>query len=93
MNAQQETNLHNMFVGFNQLIRLAIALLIATVLLGWTGWLRAFGLDRFMPPPTAVYFTVFLIYAHTYDEFFEEVVGLFLLAYLFDLRRRLIRDE
>ena len=32
MNAQQETNLHNMFVGFNQLIRLAIALLIATSL-------------------------------------------------------------
>ena len=30
INAQQETNLHNMFVGYNQLIRLAIALVIAT---------------------------------------------------------------
>ncbi|MEP4380451.1 MAG: hypothetical protein ABJ215_00210 [Alphaproteobacteria bacterium] len=95
INAQQETNLHNMFVGFNQLIRLVVALLIATVLLGrdrWSIWLRSAGLDRLMPPPAAVYFTIFLIYAHTYDELFEEVVGLFLLVYVFDLRRRLIRD-
>jgi hypothetical protein len=31
----------------------------------------------------------FLLYAHTYDELFEEVVGLFLLVYVIDLRRRL----
>lgn len=95
MNAQQEINLHNMFVGFNQLIRLVISLVIATVLLGrvrWIGWLRPIGLERLMPPPAAVYFILFLIYAHTYDELFEEVVGVFLLAYVFDLRRRLIRD-
>ncbi len=94
INAQQETNLHNMFVGFNQLIRLVISLMIATVLLDrarWIGWLRPMGLDRLMPPSAAVYFIVFLIYAHTYDELFEEVVGLFLLVYVFDLRRRLMR--
>ncbi len=95
INAQQEVNLHNMFVGFNQLIRLALALIIATVLLGrarWIEWLRVIGLDRLMPPPAAVYFIIFLVYAHTYDDLFEEVVGLFLLVYVFDLRRRLIRD-
>ena len=96
INAQQETNLHNMFVGYNQLIRLAISLILATILLGRAFWLmrlRTLGLDRLMPPPTAVYFIVFLIYAHTYDELFEEVVGLFLLAYTVDLRKRLIRGR
>lgn len=95
INAQQEINLHNMFVGYNQLIRLAIALAIATVLIGrarWEKWLAPFGLDRLLPPPEAIYFTIFLIYAHTYDELFEEVVGLFLLVYVLNLRRRLIRD-
>jgi len=92
INAQQETNLHNMFVGYNQLIRLAIALVIATVLIDrarWVGWLRFSGLDRLMPPAAAIYFVPFLLYAHTYDELFEEVVGLFLLVYVIDLRRRL----
>lgn len=95
INAQEEVNLHNMFVGFNQLIRLAISLVIATVLLTrsrWVAWLAPWGLDRMMPPPAAVYFAIFLIYAHTYDELFEEVVGLFLLVYVFDLRRRINRD-
>jgi hypothetical protein len=92
INAQQETNLHSMFVGYNQLIRLAIALVIATVLIDrarWVGWLRLSGLDRLMPPAAAIYFVPFLLYAHTYDELFEEVVGLFLLVYVIDLRRRL----
>ena len=95
INAQQEVNLHNMFVGLNQLIRLVISLVIATVLLGrsaWVRWLAPFGLDRLMPPPAAVYFAVFLVYAHTYDELFEEVVGLFMLVYVFDLRRRITRS-
>lgn len=84
-----------MFVGFNQLIRLAISLVIATVLLDrsrWVRWLAPFGLDRMIPPPAAVYFVIFLVYALTYDELFEEVVGLFLLVYVFDLRRRIRRD-
>ena len=92
INAQQETNLHNMFVGYNQLIRLAIALVIATVLIDrarWVGWLRFPGFDRLMPPAAAIYFVPSLLYAHTYDELFEEVVGLFLLVYVIDLRRRL----
>lgn len=82
-------------VGFNQMIRLAIAIVSTTVLLAhdrWTAWLGAIGFDRLMPPAAAVYFIPFLLYAHTYDELFEEVVGLFLLVYVFNLRTRLIRD-
>lgn len=92
LNAQSETNLHNMFVGFNQLIRLGIALVISTILLGHVAWRRFFarlGLGELMPPASAVYFVPFLIYAHTYDELFEEVVGVFLIAYAVNLYRRL----
>lgn len=92
LNAQSETNLHNMFVGYNQLIRLAIALVISTILIGHVEWRRFFarmGLGALMPPPAAVYFVPFLIYAHTYDELFEEVVGVFLVVYAVNLFRRL----
>ena len=47
------------------------------------------GLGELMPPPAAVYFVPFLIYAHTYDELFEEVVGVFLVVYAINLYRRL----
>lgn len=92
LNAQQETNLHNMFVGYNQLIRLVIALIISSVLLGRDFWWRrlsASGLRELVPPPAAVYFVPFLIFSHTYDELFEEVVGVFLVVYAFDLYGRL----
>lgn len=97
LNAQSETNLHNMFVGYNQLIRLGIALVISTILIGHVAWRRIFarmGLGELMPPPAAVYFVPFLIYAHTYDELFEEVVGVFLVVYAINLYRRLgVRRE
>jgi hypothetical protein len=92
LNAQQETNLHNMFVGYNQLIRLVLSLLIASALIHRDVWMR--GLNRLslgalMPPAAAIYFVPFLIYAHTYDELYEEVVGVFLIAYSVNLYRRL----
>lgn len=92
LNAQQETNLHNMFVGYNQLIRLVLSLVIASALIYRDAWLR--GLDRaglgpLMPPAAAIYFVPFLIYAHVYDELYEEVVGVFLVVYAVNLYRRL----
>lgn len=94
LNAQDETNLQNMFVGYNQLIRLAIALVIATMLIGRAAWVRWFaptGLAPLVPPGAAVYFVPFVIYAHVYGELFEEVMTLFLFAWAFDLSRRLRR--
>lgn len=95
LNAQSETNLHNMFVGFNQLIRLVLVLLISTALIyraGWTRGLDRIGLGGLMPPASAIYFVPFLIYAHIYDELFEEVVGVFLIAYVINLYRRLAAE-
>lgn len=95
LNAQSETNLHNMFVGYNQLIRLVVTLLIATVLISmarWRVWLSPIGLERALPFASAVYFVPFLIYAHVYDELFEEVMAVFLVVYVFDLHRRLRQD-
>jgi len=92
LNAQQETNLHNMFVGYNQLIRLVIALAISSALLGRQFWLHrlsGMGLGELVPVPATVYFVPFLIFSHTYDELFEEVVGLFLVVYAFNLYGRL----
>ncbi|MBO6782797.1 MAG: hypothetical protein JJ899_05925 [Alphaproteobacteria bacterium] len=92
LNAQNETNLHNMFVGYNQVIRLVIALLLSSALLARKAWeaaLSRIGLARLVPPAGAIYFIPFLIYAHTYDELFEEVVGVFLIVYVFNLYRRL----
>ncbi len=92
LNAQSETNLHNMFVGYNQLIRLVIALILSSMLLArdrWEAGLSRIGLGPLVPPGSAVYFVPFLIYAHIYDELFEEVVGVFLVVYVFNLYRRL----
>lgn len=92
LNAQSETNLHNMFVGYNQLIRLVISLVIASALIwreAWTRQLDRFALGALMPAPVSVYFVPFLIYAHTYDELYEEVVVVFMVAYALNLHRRL----
>lgn len=92
LNVQRETNLHNMFVGFNQLIRLGIVLVAATMLItraAWVRWLSPAGLSPLVPPAPAVYFIPFALYAHTYDELFEEVMAVFMLAWVIDLRRRL----
>lgn len=94
LNAQSETNLHNMFVGYNQLIRLVVTLVIASVLIDEAGWRRrlsGFGIEKVLPFAAAVYFVPFLIYAHVYDELFEEVMAVFLVIYVFDLRRRISR--
>jgi hypothetical protein len=95
LNAQQETNLHNMFVGYNQLIRLVVALLISTSLIYRRAWIRGLnriGLGELMSSASAIYFVPFLIYAHTYDELFEEVVGVFLIAYAINFHRRLATE-
>jgi hypothetical protein len=92
LNAQQETNLHNIFVGYNQLIRLVLSLLIASALIYRDAWLRGLdrmGLGALMPPAAAIYFVPFLIYAHIYDELYEEVVAVFLIVYAVNLYRRL----
>lgn len=95
LNAQSETNLHNMFVGFNQLIRLVVVLLISSALIYRNAWVRELnriGLGNLMPPASAMYFVPFLLYAHAYDELFEEVVGVFLIAYVINLYRRLAAE-
>lgn len=54
LNTQRETNLHNMFAGYNQLIRLFVVLVIATILIGRETATRIFGrlgLGAGMPPP------------------------------------------
>lgn len=92
INKQSETNLHNIFSGYNQFIRLCIALLISSALIGrqtFMGWLDRLRLAPLMPPHAAIYFVPFLIYAHTYDELFEEVVVVFLAVYAVNLYRRL----
>lgn len=92
LNAQSETNLHKMFVGYNQLIRLVVSLIIASVLIGQAGWFRrlsGLGIEKVLPFAAAVYFVPFLLYAHVYDELFEEVMALFLVVYVFDLNRRI----
>lgn len=92
INVQQETNLHNIFVGYNQLIRLVLSLLIASALIYREAWLRGLdrlGLGALMPPAAAIYFVPFLIYAHIYDELYEEVVAVFLVVYAVNLYRRL----
>lgn len=94
INAQNETNLHNVFQGANQLFRLVVAIVGASILI-WSdrmrAWLEPYGLSILLPDRRHVYFAPFLLYAHVYDELFEEVMALFLIIYMLEMRRRLIR--
>lgn len=92
INVQNETNLHNVFQGANQMIRLFVVLIGSTCLVfpeAWRARLSRWSLGILVPGAHHVWFVPILIYSHVYDELFEEVMGVFLIVYMLELRRAL----
>lgn len=87
-NYKDETNVHNLFIGYNQLIRLMIALFMASLLLlsdkkkiPWIG--REFQI--LLPSNKYFYLPFFLIFSHVSDELFEVISSLLFLSYSIDI--------
>lgn len=98
INHQEEINVHNLFLGANDLIRLAAALVVATAfvlgrrLVRWLPW-RA--LHPLVPDSRLAPYVVLFLIAVVNDELFEAIAAPFMLLYAADLRRRVVagRDD
>lgn len=91
VNAQEEINVHNLFVGYNEIIRMVLALVVSSAFLVCSmqpQWLRRLGLSAISPDRRYVYFSIVLIPAHIYDEMFEQVLSFLILYYAVDLALR-----
>jgi len=91
VNAQEEINVHNLFVGYNEVIRMVLALSISSVFLVCAQQPRLldwFRLDAILPDGRYLYFPIVLIPAHVYDEMFEQVLSFLILFYSVDIAFR-----
>jgi len=94
INHQQELNVHNLFLGKNDLIRLAATLLLGTVfalgrpLLRYLPWRS---LEPFVPASALAPYFVLVMPSIVDDELFEAVVAPLIVLYALECRRRLVR--
>ena len=91
VNAQDEINVHNLFVGYNEIIRMVLALCISSAFLICARrpqWLSRLKLNAILPDSRYFYFPIVLIPAHVYDEMFEQVLSFLILFYAADIAVR-----
>ncbi len=91
VNAQEEINVHNLFVGYNEVIRMVLALCISSAFLiaaRRPRWLDRLKLNAILPDGRYFYFPIVLIPAHIYDEMFEQVLSFLILFYATDIAVR-----
>lgn len=89
-NVQGEINVHNLTVGWNEIVRMVLACIISTILLllprdavpGLRGLFANLKPDgRFVP------LIPLLILSHIYDEWFEQIVSFAILSYALGIYR------
>ncbi|MEQ8440398.1 MAG: hypothetical protein RIM33_01360 [Alphaproteobacteria bacterium] len=90
-NVQGEINLHNLTVGWNEIVRMVLACVISAVLIliprdavpGLGG-----RLDRLKPDTRFLPLIPLLIASHVYDEWFEQIVSYAIFSYALMIHRR-----
>ncbi len=93
-NHQGELNVHNLFLGWNEILRMVIACFLSAIVIllhrdaipGLRGRLAIL-----KPDDRFFWFPLILIPSHLYDEWFEQVVSFAIMSYGLLLYRRLAR--
>lgn len=91
-NYQGELNVHNLFLGWNEVFRMVIACVLSAIVISMhhdaVPGLRG-RLDILKPDDRFFWFPAILIPSHLYDEWFEQVVSFAILSYGVMIYRRL----
>lgn len=93
-NFQGELNVHNLFLGWNEILRMVIACLLSAIVILLHRDAVPFlsgRLDILKPDDRFFWFPLILIPSHLYDEWFEQVVSFAILSYGVMLYRNLTR--